>query len=178
MTTWKTHVYEGQEYTFTHLDPHTEVFVHPDGTKFTVDIRYTDHCFTRSPRSGEQYDPSRVWSDHTLGNGIRKIRLFCPMRNEMSQLLPGLVRDFPRKKPQHNKDKRNFFTIDTLTYQGAPVKYDIIFSVRKSGKGRLELLVETAYIDEPNYPAAPLGGRRVGFWIILGHTMRGMKIST
>ena len=175
---WKKHVYEGKEYTFSHLEPHTEVFTHPDGARFTVDVRYTDHCFTRTPRAGEQYEAAHVWSAHTLGNGVRKVRLFCPVRNEMSQLLPDLVRAFPQKKPQHNKDKRNFFTIETLDRQGAPVRYDIIFSVRKSGKGRLELLVETAYIEEPDYPAPPLTGRRVGFWIILGHTLRGLKIST
>ena len=173
---WKKHVHGDKTYTFGHLEPYTEVFIHPNGEKFTVDIRYTDHCFTRSPRSGEQYDPSLVWSDRVLGNGIRKIRLFCPTRNEMSRSLPDLVRAFPDKKPQHNKDKRNFFTIDTLTYKGDPVKYEIIFSVRKSGKARLELLVETAYINEPDYPAAPLDGRRVGFWIILGNTMHGKKI--
>lgn len=155
-----------------------EIFARPAAKgmseeKYTVDIRYTDHCFTRKPLPGEKYDRALIYP-----NRERKIRLFCPMRNEMSKLLPGLIRSFPHKKPHHNKDHRNFFTVDNLTYQGQPVKYDIIFNVRKSGKGRLELLVETAYIQDPNYGAAPLLGRRVGFWIILGNTYRGIKIPT
>ncbi|ADW71457.1 hypothetical protein [Granulicella tundricola] len=178
---WRSFNYGGKTHTFPQLEPDTFVFVRPDSKeapseKFTVDIRYTDHCFTRSPRPGEEYDLSQVWSMRTLGNGVKKVRLFCPMRNELSKLLPDLIRSFPDKKPHHNKEKRNFFTVDTLTYQGNPVKYDIIFSVRKSGKGRLELLVETAYVDEPDYPAAPLDGRRVRFWIILNNTLKGIKI--
>jgi hypothetical protein len=170
------HSYEGQTYKFAHLEPHTETFVRP-ATKdqpsetFTVDIRYSDHCFTRSPTPGENFAAELVYR-----NGDKKIRLFCPKRNEMSKLLPGLIRSLPERKPQHNGSNGNFFTIDALDLNGDPVKYIIIFNVRKSGKGRMELLVETAYIEDPGFGSAPLTGRRVRFWIILNNTYKGLKI--
>jgi hypothetical protein len=173
---WTSHIYEGKTYKFAHLEPHTETFVRPaDGElpseSFTVDVRYTDHCFTRKPKPGEVYDPSLVYA-----NGEKKIRLFCPRRNELSKLLPELIRSLPNNKPQHNGVNGNFFTRDLLDLQGNPVKYVIIFSVRKSGKGRMELLVETAYIEEPDYRSTPLNGRRVRFWIILNNTYKGLRI--
>jgi hypothetical protein len=170
------HTHEGQTYKFTHLEPHTETFVRPaakdqPSESFTVDIRYSDHCFTRSPRPGENYPAELVYR-----NGDKKIRLFCPKRNEMSKLLPNLIRSLPDRKPQHNGNNGNFFTIDAMDLNGDPVKYIIIFNVRKSGKGRMELLVETAYTEDPDYGSAPLTGRRVRFWIILNNTHKGLKI--
>jgi hypothetical protein len=160
---WTHHIHKGQIYKFTHLEPHTELFVRPDtadqlSEKFTVDVRYTDHCFTRSPKTGEDYKADLIYR-----NGDKKIRLFCPKRYEMSKLLPGLIRSLPDRKPQHNGNNGNFFTIDALDLNDDPVTYVIIFNVRKSGKGRMELLVETAYIEEPDYGSAPLTGRRVRF---------------
>jgi hypothetical protein len=173
---WTSHIHEGKTYKFAHLEPHTETFVRPatdeqPSESFTVDIRYTDHCFTRGPKPGEVYDPALIYA-----NGEKKIRLFCPRRNELSKLLPGLIRSLPDSKPQHNGVNGNFFTRDLLDLQGNPVKYVIIFSVRKSAKGRMELLVETAYIEEPNYGSSPLNGRRVRFWIILNNTYKRLRI--
>ena len=114
------HSYEGQTYKFAHLEPHTETFVRP-ATKdqpsetFTVDIRYSDHCFTRSPTPGENFAADLVYR-----NGDKKIRLFCPKRNEMSKLLPGLIRSLPERKPQHNGSNGNFFTIYALDLNGDP----------------------------------------------------------
>jgi hypothetical protein len=173
---WTHHIYERHTYKFAHLEPCTETFVRPaakdqPSETFTVDVRYTDHCFTRSPRFGESYDTKLVYQ-----NGNKKIRLFCPRRNDMSNLLPELIRSLPDRKPQHNGTHGNFFTLDTLGLNGDPVKYIVIFNVRKSRKGRMELLVETAYIEEPSYGSAPLTGRRVRFWIILNNTYKGLKI--
>ena len=170
------HSYKGQTYKFSHLEPQTETFVRPaakdqPSETFTVDIRYSDHCFTRSPMAGENFAADLVYR-----NGDKKIRLFCPQRHEMSKLLPGLIRSLPERKPQHNGNNGNFFTIDALDLSGEPVKYIIIFNVRKSGKGRMELLVETAYIEDPDFGSAPLTGRRVRFWIILNNTYKGLKI--
>jgi hypothetical protein len=175
-TTRVHHTYDGQTYKFAHLEPHTETFVRPAGKgqpseAFTVDIRYSDHCFTRSPKTGEKYAAELVYL-----NGEKKIRLFCPKRNEMSKLLPGLIRSLPERAPHHNGSNGNFFTIDALDLNGDPVKYIIIFNVRKSGKGRMELLVETAYTEDPDYGSAALKGRRVRFWIILNNTYKGIKI--
>ena len=173
---WTHHIYDGQTYKFAHLEPHTEIFARPAAKDlppetFTVDVRYSDHCFTRRPRPGENYDTQLIYA-----NGHKKIRLFCPRRNEMSKLLPELIRSLPDRKPQHNGTHGNFFTLDTLDLNGNPVKYIIIFNVRKSGKGRMELLVETAYIEDPDYGSAPLTGKRVRFWIILNNTYKGLKI--
>lgn len=173
---WIHHIYEGQTYKFAHLEPHTETFMRPAAKGqpseiFTVDIRYSDHCFTRRPKLGENYDAKLVYP-----NGDKKIRLFCPKRNEMSKLLPELIRSLPDRKLQHNGTRGNFFTLDTQDLNGDQVKYIIIFSVRKSGKGRMELLVETAYIEEPDYGSPSLTGRRVRFWIILNNISKGLKI--
>jgi len=123
-------------------------------------------------RPRENYVPELVYR-----NGDKKIRLFCPKRNEMSKLLPSLIRSLPERKPQHNGNNGNFFTIDAPDLNGDPVKYIIVFNVRKSGKGRMELLVETAYTEDPDYGSAPLTGRRVRFWIILNNTYKGLKFT-
>jgi hypothetical protein len=173
---WTHHTYEGQTYKFAHLEPHTEIFVRPAAKNqpseaFTVDVRYSDHCFTRRPKSDEYYDAQLAYQ-----NGDKKIRLFCPKRHEMSKLLPELIRSLPIRTLQHNGTRGNFFTLDTLDLNGNPVKYIIIFNVRKSGKGRMELLIETAYIEESDYGSASLTGRRVRFWIILNNISKGLKI--
>jgi len=136
-----------------------------------VDVRYSDHCFTRRPKTNERYDGELVYR-----NREKKIRLFCPKRYEMSKLLPDFIRGLPNKKPHHNGKNGNFFILETLDSSGNPVRYVIIFSVRKSAKKRLELLVETAFMEEPDYGSAALTGRPVRFWIILNNTYKGLNI--
>jgi hypothetical protein len=136
-----------------------------------VDIRYSDHCFTREPKPGERYEESQIYK-----NGERKVRLFNPKRYELSKMLPDLIRGLPYRKPQHNGTNGNFFIVEALDHEGAPVTYVIIFSLRKSTKGRMAMLVETAFFDEPELGRPLPKGRRVSFWIILNNTKNNLKI--
>jgi hypothetical protein len=56
------------------------------------------------------------------------------------------------------------------------IEYDIFFKVKKLGKGRLEMIVETAFVRDPAHAASRPSGKPIRFWIILHNTLHGLKI--
>jgi hypothetical protein len=170
-------VYGEEEYDLKHLDPCTFVYVRPAvGTRpqetYKVDTIFTSHCFTRGLRPSEVYDPSLVYAD-----GDPKPRLFDLRRYELSKQLPKFIQELPTTKPHHNSNRLNFFSIVLLSEEGEEFEYDIFFKIKKSGKGKLEMIVETAFVREPEYDSVRPNGMKVGFWIILYNTLHERKIA-
>jgi hypothetical protein len=90
-----------------------------------VDTIFTSHCFTRGPKDGEVYDKQLVYT----GDDYEE-RLFDFRRYELSKRLPEIIQALPTKKPYHNSNRRNFFTVEVIAGDGQTIEYDI-FSRRR-----------------------------------------------
>jgi hypothetical protein len=174
---WSVFAHDGKTYDLSHLNSGTLRFERPaEGSKaaevYTVEVIFTLHCFTREPRPDERRDESLMYSDG------HERRLFDYRRYELSKQLPGIIQTLPDRKPYQNANRRNFFSVETIAENGARAEYDIFFKVKKKSKGRLELIVETAFVRDPGYDSTRPHGRPVRFWIILHNTLNGIKIRT
>lgn len=172
---WKAFEHDGKTYDLKHLDPQTAIFDRPaeaqrSGEKYTVQVTYASHCFTRAPRLDEQYDTNLVYPHDDYEK-----RLFDQERYELSKRLPEIIQGLPfRKVIQNNEHK--FFTIELVTDGGESVEYDIFFKVKKKAKGLLELIVESGFVRDPLHQSSRPKGKPVRFWIILHNTLHGRKI--
>jgi hypothetical protein len=174
---WSAFEHCGKTYDLAHLKSCTLRYERPaQGNKgneiYLVDVVYTLHCFSREPKPDECYDKNLIYSDG------HEDRLFDFRRFEMSKLLPEIVQGLPERKPFHNANRRNFFTVEVVAENGQRVEYDIFFKVKKKSKGRLEMIVETAFIRDPEYCATRPAGKPVRFWIILHNTLNNIRIRT
>src|SRR6266568_5643955 len=139
---WGAFEHDGKTYDLAHLHPCTVRFERPaDKGKpaeiYNVDIVFTSHCFTRSPQSAEAYDPQLVYPHDDY-----ECRLFDFRRYELSKRLPEIIHGLPLRKPFHNRNRQNFFTVEVILEGGAHVEYDVFFKVKKIGKGQLQMIVE------------------------------------
>lgn len=172
---WPDFEYCGIQCDLRHLHPCTIRFERPatDGQTpevFTVDVRFTSHCFTRAPKENEAYDPRQLYPDR------EELRLFDFQRYELSKGLPDIIRGLPARKPRHNRTRQNYFTVELIDANGVRVDYEIFFKVKKPRRGRLEMLVETAFVRDLEHQSSRPSGRPVGFWIILHNTLHNIKI--
>jgi hypothetical protein len=172
---WKAFQHDGKTYDLTHLHPRTFRFERPaEGTRpaevYKVDTIFTSHCFTRQPKKAESYNKNLLYSD-----GYES-RLFDFRRYGLSKQLPEIVQTMPARKPYHNSNRRNFFTVEVLAESGNLVEYDIFFKLRKTARGRLEMIVETAFVRDPEYDSIRPAGKPIRFWIILHNTLNNIGI--
>jgi hypothetical protein len=172
---WKAFQHDGRTYDLTHLHPRTFRFERPaEETRpaevYKVDTIFTSHCFTRQPKKAESYDKNLLYSD-----GYEN-RLFDFRRYELSKQLPEIVQTMPARKPYHNSNRRNFFTVEVLAESGNLVEYDTFFKSRKTARGRLEMIVETAFVRDPEYNSIRPAGKPIRFWIILHNTLNNIGI--
>lgn len=162
-------------YDLSHLHPQTFRFERPaDGNKvaerYTVDVVFSAHCFTRDPRPGESYDRNLIYQ------GSGELRIFDSRRYNLSKLLPAIIRDLPNKKIRQN-GAHKFFTIDVILEDGKSVEYDIFFKVKKAERrGCLEMILESAFVRDPSYDSTRPAGRPIRFWIILHNTLNNKNI--
>jgi hypothetical protein len=177
MMKWLPFNHDGNVYDLAHLHPCTLVYERPrEGNKaaevYNVDVIFTLHCFSRDLKPGEICDRNLMCSDGPEN------RVFDFRRYELSKLLPEIIQALPSKKPYHNNNRRNFFTVEVVTESGSHVEYDIFFKVKKKAKGMLEMIVETAFVRDPGYDSTRPVGKPIRFWIILHNTLNNKKIST
>jgi hypothetical protein len=59
---------------------------------------------------------------------------------------------------------------------GECIEYDIFFRLVKTGKGVLELIVETAFDRRPENRKYRPAGKPIRFWIILHNTLHGKPL--
>lgn len=174
---WKAFERDGMIYNLAHLHPRRFRFERPavngkPGEAYTVDVLFTSHCFTHEPKTTEAYDRTHIYPDHYEN------RLFDLGRYEMSKRLPEFIQALPTRKPRHNGSRGNYFSVEIFTENGATIEYDIFFKVKKTARGRLEMIVETAFIRDPAYHSVRPNGKPISFWIILHHTLNQIKIRT
>jgi len=174
---WLPFRYDGKAYDLAHLHPCTLEYQRPsEGNKaaevYRVEVTYTLHCFSRDLKPKEVCDDDLMYSD-----GYES-RVFDFRRYELSKLLPGIIQALPDKKPYHNKNRRNFFTVEVTTENESAIEYDIFFKVKKKAKGRLEMIIETAFVRDPGYDSTRPDGKPIRFWIILHNTMNNKAIRT
>jgi len=174
---WKAFEYKGVTYDLTHLHPRAFRFERPaEDNKpaeiYLVHTIFTSHCFTREPKKAEVHDATLVYAD-----GYEN-RIFDLRRYELSKLLPEIIQSMPARKPRHNSNRQNFFSVELVTENGSTVEYDIFFKVRKVAKGRLEMIVETAFVRDPAYNSTRPNGKPIRFWIILHNTLNEIRIRT
>jgi hypothetical protein len=172
---WLPFINNGKSYNLAHLDPCTLRYERPaEGNRaaeaYTVDVVFTLHCFSRAPRPEERGRIELMYSD-----GYEN-RLFDFRRYEMSKRLPEIPRSLPERKAFHNGNRRNFFMVEMIAEDGTTVEYDIFFKVKKNVKGRLGMIVETAFVRDPGYRSTRPIGKPIRFWIILHNTLNNLKI--
>lgn len=71
----------------------------------------------------------------------------------------------------------NFFTVKLVDEDGTQVDYEIFFSVSKSGKGLLNLYVQSAYVRDNLHSNRP-HEKPIRFGIILYNTLNDIAIKT
>jgi hypothetical protein len=134
---------------------------------FTVDVTYSLHCFSYSPE-GDDYDRTMVYP-------ATEFRVFDSYRYELSKRLPGIIEGLDTRVVRQT-GRSNFITVEVIREDGGIVEYDVFFKVKKPGKGRLELRVESAYVRDANYGSSRPAGKRIGFLVILHNTLNNLAI--
>ena len=138
---------------------------------FDVNVKYTCHCFTRSPKSGEVVVPAHIFCHDP------EARLFDPGRYELSKLLPSIIANLANRTLTANGHKREkYFCVELEMLDGQVVEYEIYIKLKKILKGKLELLVETAFVRNPENKSKRPKGVSVRFRIALYKTLRGEKL--
>lgn len=173
---WSPFNHRGKVFDLAHLHPCTVRYERPrEGNKaaevYKVDVIFTLHCFSRGLRPEETRDDALIYSD-----GYEN-RVFDFQRYELSKRLPEIIQGLPNRKPYHNKNRRNFFTIEIVNENGSRIEYDIFFKVKKKAKSQLEMIIETAFVRDPGYDSTRPGGKPIRFWVILHNTLNNKKIA-
>ena len=173
---WKPFKYKDLQFDFSHLHP-AEVDYAYGPTKgrpaetYRVLVLYTNHCFTRSPKTDETCAPDCVFPDDY------EVRLFDPERYELSKNLPGIITSLGNKKLFTNGNKREkYFCVEIASRDGQTVEYEIYIKLKKIEKGKLELLVESAFVRDPAEKSRRPKGIVVRFVVVLHNTLNGKKL--
>jgi hypothetical protein len=172
---WNEFKHVEQVYDLKYLRPYTTSFDRPakgkrSAEKFSVNITFSHHCFTRGlPRDGNAYDLALRF-DHE-----GDCRIFDADRWKLSKLLPDIVARLPTNKCQQTRHG-NFFTIEMIAGDGSRIEYEVFFRVWKPGRGRMILHVESAYVRDENYGVSKPKGTAVDFYVILHNTLNKRPI--
>lgn len=131
-------------YRLDHLHPFTFELVVPekDGKpeqRYPLNVIFSLHCFSRSPRPGEAVPPELAYSDN------RETRIFCPDRHALSFRLPEIVRTLA-DRPCFHDTHGNFYVFEIDEADGTKSYYSVFFTLSKAGRKRgLNLYISSAY---------------------------------
>jgi len=172
---WKPFEYQGKIFDLSHLHPFENVFERPatdqlPAERFQVRVSFSSHCFTRKPRPGEVADPELLYPYDA------EQRLFDSLRFRLSNYLPELIRNLSSKRVRQNFGEHKFLMVELIDNSGEQIEYDVFFRLAKIGKGRLEIIVETAFDRRPENRKNRPTGKPIRFWIILHNTLHGKPI--
>jgi hypothetical protein len=135
--------------------------------RYTVDISFSSHCFTRGLPGDGAFDRTWLYGDR------HGLRLFDVRRYQLSRSLPGIISGLLNRKCMHT-GHGNFFTVELLDEGGMRVDYDIFFTAsRSSQRGRLNLFVQSAFVRDKNKLPS---GKPIRFAIILFNVLNGKPI--
>ncbi len=169
---WTPFRHNGETFDLSHLHPCEVVYVQSavgetPAIRYTVDVTYSLHCFTRGLPKDGVYDRELVYSDS------REERLFDHARYKLSKQLPVVIETLALRKCMHT-GHGNFFTVALVSENGASVDYDVFFTATKSSKkGRINLFIQSAFVREKEKLPA---GRTIRFVIILHNTLHKKPI--
>jgi hypothetical protein len=170
---WQPFLHQDTAYDLSHLHPTSLTYEQPakedkPALTYTVEVRFSLHCFTRGIGDGEHPDPALLYSDS------RETRIFDFRRYELSKQLPGIVQNLSRRKC-YNTGKGNFFTVVVIGAQGQPIDYDIFFEASRSTRKGLVLFVQSAYARDAQHGSRPRA-KPIGFYVILYNTLNNKPI--
>lgn len=175
MVQWRSFEYGGVVYDLSHLHPKIVHYEQPakgdkPARRYTVNVIFGLHCFTRGLQEGETPDRSLLYADS------REERIFDFLRYELSKCLPEIIEDLPQRKCYHGND--NFFTVEMLNPKdGSAIEYDVFFVVsRSSKKGVLNLYVQSAYMRDRQHASNRPRFKPIGFHIILFNTLNNRPL--
>jgi hypothetical protein len=130
-------------------------------------VQFTTHCFS------DRFDPARHPENVVVIDERGERRCFDRERYELSKGLADLIRGLPGMRV-HQTPESNFAIITTRDGR----EYRVFFNVRKLGKKKLRLYVESAYTpDAERFNVAPASAyQRVRFGILCDKVLSGEKL--
>jgi hypothetical protein len=173
---WTSFTFNGKVFDLSHLNQANIRYEYPPVKSrapeaFDVEVRYTCHCFTRSQKDKEIVVPAHIFCHDP------EARLFDPVRYELSKHLPTVIANLKDRIITANGNKREkYFCVELETDNGQIIEYEVYIKLRKVNKGKLDLLVETAFVREPENKSKRPKGISVRFRIALYKTLRGEKL--
>lgn len=144
-------------YDITHLAPtrHTvPVLVRGNIAKVPVRVSYTNHCYSRTPRAGEQ-----VPAGHEIKDGAKQ-RMFCEQRHRLSSYLPQILIDLLQGETSlWQAAGGNFLQVELVDdVDGEPptkIEYNVILRMERlkpeGDQKHIMIRVETAYPEDIEY---------------------------
>lgn len=165
-----------------HLEPFTFTFTSVRAKRdLRVHVTFTNHCFSEKFEPEEAIQESdesgAVFPDHA-----NRLRIFCEVRYRLSHMLPSVIASLndPRIKVSETAAERNWCY--TMRIEDPVGPYYVFFEVRRAGKvalGRqeLNLIVESAYHQDPQRPEPALKGA-MSFHLLCTKIFLGERTST
>ncbi len=127
-----------------------------------IQVGFGLHCFTRECKPD---DPeSEFYRDD------REERTFDYGRYELSKHLKQIAQSLDRRRCEFGRQD-NFLTVDLVTHQDVQVRYGVFFNLRKLRGNEVLLVIQSAYELNPTKPVPRIG--KIGFKVLVGHTLRG-----
>ncbi len=168
----------GVTYDFAHLEPFTMRFNSVKaGRELRVNVRFSNHCFTRSLIDDELPNEELLLIDHN-----NRSRIFCFVRYHLSKNLPNIIRSLnnAKCKVHETTSRRNFNYSLEINNPNGP--YHVFFKISKS-TGMYAKMQDLTMFVESAYHEFPLGKKpdvlgRIGFHVLCTNTYLGKPTST
>jgi hypothetical protein len=142
---------------------------YPNGV--TIDVVYTNHCFS------EGYDADLHDDDAVeVMDGPRK-RVFCPIRYGLSTALPVIIEALPTAKV-YLTPEANFVHIAARN-DGGEGDYRMFLRLKRAAAAadhHLRMVVESAYSPEPGQALRLAAMTKIRFALLVDKTMHGEKV--
>ena len=126
--------------------------------KMVVQIAYTNHCYSRTPRSDIN---EQIPEGHLIMDGGKQ-RMFCERRHRLSLNLPRIMDELIRsEKHVWSVPGNNFAQVDLVEEEAdgtvTKVTYYVLMQIRKvsepGGPKYMKVRVETSYPEDAIYDA-------------------------
>lgn len=130
-------------------------------------VRYSSHCVSIGAKNEDIFDFNTIGNEYLVQENGRADRKFCPVRHEMSTMLPTIFGDILCHKCFF-ASSTNFMIIEYANGKRSH-NYLIFFSVSKEANS-LRVYVESAYPDEVGTSQG--GMRSIGMKVVLAKRYR------
>ena len=161
-------VVDQAEIAFDHLSEFDFSFEGLSGQTVYCFVKFTTHCFS------DRYDAARHPANVVVVDEHGVHRCFDADRYELSKGLKALIAGLPGNKV-HQTPEANFAII---TMQGGR-EYRVFFRIKKIGKNKVRLYVESAYAADPaRYKVVPASVyQKVRFLLLVQKVLKGEALT-